>query len=363
VPLRLHTEAVPVTSVRQATGDGASVEVHFNGAHVTSWRPAPGHEEWLFLSGLAKTNEGASIRGGIPVIFPQFAAEGPLPRHGFARTSRWTLEERGDPGVLAFTLRDSDETRAIWPASFLATLTVRIGGRALATTLDIENTGQEPFRFAAALHTYLRVDNVAEASIVGLHGGRYRVSTDLGELRVDADEVLHITGEMDRVYVDAPPRLTLREPRRELSIESTNFPDAVIWNPGAAKAAAFDDMEPGGVRHMLCVEAGAIQAPVTLEPGRRWTGTQTLIAAPRENEVDTHEPTGDNVHHFSQPPAGQVIPLEARDDLAGKLREVEAFIARAESNGEELPPEAAEVLARLREIVQALEGLSADLAE
>ena len=67
--------------------------VYLHGAHVTSWKPARDHDERLFLSERSEFRAGTAIRGGIPVIFPQFAAEGPLPRHGFARTSEWTLDD------------------------------------------------------------------------------------------------------------------------------------------------------------------------------------------------------------------------------------------------------------------------------
>ena len=75
--------------VTLSSRDGARAEVYLQGAHVTSWRPATDDRERLFLSERSKYCPGGAIRGGIPVIFPQFAAEGPLPRHGFARTSRW----------------------------------------------------------------------------------------------------------------------------------------------------------------------------------------------------------------------------------------------------------------------------------
>jgi hypothetical protein len=47
-----------------------------------------------------------------------------------------------------------------------------------------------------------------------------------------------------------------------------------------------------------------------------------------------------------------------RDGLAAQLRQLEDFVARAEAEGDELPPEAVEMVARLREIMQALDGLS-----
>lgn len=351
MPAGPQYEATPVTSLQVSSADGATAEVHWNGAHVTSWRPAPGNRERLFLSRRTGRGDGVAIRGGIPVIFPQFAAEGPLPRHGFARTTRWELKEQTEAGVVAFELRDTGATHAIWPASFLATLTVRIGGRQLATTLSVQNTGQETFHFTAALHTYLRVDDIAKSEIVGLHGARYRVSGTPSELRFDADEVLRIGGEFDRVYVGAPSRLTLREPGHELHIEATNFPDAVIWNPGATKAVALDDLEPGGDRRMVCIEAGVIQAPVSLEPGHSWAGTQTLTA------------TDDSTDDMTDPEQPLSLPTstDPREDLGIKLRALEEFVARAESSGEELPPEAILVVAHLREIMSALDGLTKEL--
>ena len=270
--------------MRVSANDGASVDISLSGAHVTSWRPAPGDDERLFLSARASAAEGASIRGGIPVIFPQFAAEGPLPRHGFARTALWTLDETGvdarGESFAALALTDSDATRTLWPAFFRATIMVRVTGRRLTTTLTVANTGNEPFHFAAALHTYLRVRDVTEAEIVGLHGGRYRESQAPGVFSVDDQERICVDGEIDRVYVDAPARLSLREPGRQLAIETTNFPDVVIWNPGGGKAAEMSDMEPGGERRMICVEAAAVNAPVQLDAGHRWSASQMLIAEP-----------------------------------------------------------------------------------
>ena len=268
-------------AIAARAADGASVEVHRNGGHVTSWRPAPGTDDRLFLSEQSSLAEGASIRGGIPVIFPQFSMEGPLPRHGFARNSLWVHDDTrhvdGDV-CLSFSLTDSPATRTIWPHRFRATLTVRVGGQQLATTLAIENTGTDSFHFAAALHTYLRVDDAQQTDIVGLLGSRYRVSSAPQDLVTDVEEVLRIRGEVDRVYVDAPDHLTVREPHRQLQVAMTNFPNVVIWNPGAEKAAALVDMEVGGERRMLCVEAAAVQRAVMLDAGQRWSGTQTLIA-------------------------------------------------------------------------------------
>ena len=263
------------------SSDGATAAVYLQGAQVSSWCPAPDGHDRLFLSTRTEFRDGVAIRGGIPVIFPQFAAEGPLPKHGFARTLAWNVApSRREPdgsAVASFTLCDSAVTRAIWPNSFLARLSVRLGGSRLGVELSIQNTSAETFAFTAALHTYLRVRDVRDAELIGLQGTRYRVSGAPGALTADENESIRVVGEIDRVYVDAPQRLVLREPTRALAIETAGFRDVVVWNPGAVRAADITDMAPGGERRMLCVEAGVVQVPVSLGAGQRWTGTQTLI--------------------------------------------------------------------------------------
>lgn len=276
---RAGAGGLPMIQLRAA--DGASADVYLHGAHVTSWKPARDHDERLFLSERSEFRAGAAIRGGIPVIFPQFAAEGPLPRHGFARTSEWTLDsvtaDSGD-AVASLSLRDSAETRAIWNHAFVATLGVRVGGDRLAVSLTVENRGRTPMSFTAALHGYLRVYDVQDTKLVGLRGTKHRDSGAPGKLAREASDALRFEGEVDRVYVDVPRTLTLWEPERSLEIGFDTFPDAVIWNPGPTKAAALADMEPGGERHMLCVEAAAVQRPVVVAPRARWSGTQRFLA-------------------------------------------------------------------------------------
>jgi glucose-6-phosphate 1-epimerase len=280
---RTGVGGLPLVTLRAA--DGAAADVYLHGGHVTSWRPAPDEDERLFLSARSEFRAGAAIRGGIPVIFPQFAAEGPLPRHGFARTAEWRLDDvhRTDEGdaVVTLALTDSPETHAVWSAEFQATLTVRVGGSRLVTALEVENVGAAPFSFTCALHTYLRVHDVAQVEVVGLQGNRYRDNADPAKLRTDDAPVLRITGELDRVYVAAPRALVVREPRRALRVETRDFPDVVLWNPGRKRAAALPDMEPDGERSMLCVEAAVVQVPIALATGGRWHGSQTLDAAVR----------------------------------------------------------------------------------
>lgn len=268
-------------SITITAADGASARIYLDGAHVTSWIPAGG-EEQLFVSARAKYGPGQSIRGGVPICWPQFGASGPLMQHGFARVSRWELvrqmqEEQGARAVLRLT--DSDETRAIWPYSFNAELSVFVAAQQLRMELTVNNTDAQPIEFTAALHPYFRVSNAFAATVQGLKQCTYRDALRNGAQFVEESDVLAILGPLDRVYFASPNELELRDGHRSVQIRKAGFPDAVVWNPGATGTSSRDDFVPGDERSMLCVEAGAIQHPVVVLPGESWTGTQEMEAS------------------------------------------------------------------------------------
>ncbi len=143
-------------------------------------------------------------------------------------------------------------------------------------SLQVTNTDARPFDFTAALHTYLRVRDIAAVMVEGTGGLPYREN---GVDSAQAESELRIDGEIDRIYWNIPGPITLHDAGRTMRATASGFPDAVIWNPGSEKAAALVDMEPGGYHHMLCIEAAVIGQPVKLEPGAAWRGTQTLLSS------------------------------------------------------------------------------------
>lgn len=259
---------------------GASATLFLKGAHLASWKPAGHADSALFLSAMSAFAPGTAIRGGVPLIFPQFAAEGPLPKHGFARTAQWTLlgtERHADGGASAqLQLRSDPQTLAIWPHPFRAIFNVRIGGTRLQMRLAIENTGDAPCRFTAALHTYLRIDALSGARVHGLQHLRYRDTANGGTEHTETTSVLAIERELDRIYFDTPATLQLTDGDRRIELNQHGFRDTVVWNPGAERAAALSDLEPGGWQRMLCIEAAAVGRPIELAPGERWQGGQDL---------------------------------------------------------------------------------------
>ena len=265
--------------LRLSHPSGAAAEAYLHGAHVASWMPAGGTEA-LFLSRAARFQPGTAIRGGVPVVFPQFADIGPLPKHGFARTQAWERVDADHPpgSAVRLRLRDSGQTRGIWPHPFAAELAMEIGDDWLSLGLSIQNTGDSVFQFTAALHTYLRVGDVRRTTIHGLHGIRYRDRESGEQLRVDEERELSIRGEIDRVYLDAPPELRVDDAAngRTFRVAMAGFADTVVWNPWAAGAASMPDMRDDEYLEMICVEAAQVGAPVHLDAGAEWTGTQRI---------------------------------------------------------------------------------------
>ena len=245
------------------------------GAHVASWIPANDTER-LFLSAKSAFQTGAAIRGGVPVIFPQFSGLGPLPKHGLVRTQPWAVVQVVEDAA-TLRIRDTEESRRLWPHAFEAQLTVMLEDARLALELAVTNTDDRPFTFTCALHTYLRVHDLAQIQIEGLAGRQYRDAVRANQNFLQEDAALRFAGETDRVY-HAPARdVIVREPDRSLTVRQAGFVDTVVWNPGAQLGATLADLEPDGYRRYVCVEAAMADTSVTLEPQATWRGSQILM--------------------------------------------------------------------------------------
>ena len=261
----------------QLNAGDSRIEASPFGAHALSWR-YQGRER-LYLSPRASFGEGKAIRGGVPVIFPQFGERGDGPRHGFARTTAWEpLDTLGSAAPrLAFRLRDNEHTRLHWPHRFEAELALEPSENRLRIALSVRNLDDSLFEFSAALHTYLRVADIAGTLVHGLEDRPY-FDTARDGTRVEAtDAPVRFEGEVDRIYPDTRRVLRVTDGEQMLRVESEGFADTVVWNPGAELAAGLADLGPGEHRHFVCVEAARILEPIRLEPGAGWTGAQHLI--------------------------------------------------------------------------------------
>ncbi len=258
------------------TPDGARAEVSAHGAQVLHWQTATAPDNRLYLSPLAQYRADQAIRGGIPVLFPQFGLFGTLPKHGLVRTRHWQPVPGNTPSRLCLTLPDDAASRACWPHAFRLTLSVSLSAQALEVGLEVVNTGATAFSFTVGLHSYLAVNNLQQLRLHGLSGLDYLDAASRLAQRRDTADAVAVHGEIDRVYVGAREPLSLRDAGRDTAISQTGFTDVVVWNPGPQ--ATLADLPQAAYQDMLCVEAAVIAQPVVLLPGARWQGAQRLEA-------------------------------------------------------------------------------------
>ncbi|KAB8054875.1 D-hexose-6-phosphate mutarotase [Janthinobacterium rivuli] len=267
---------LPAVTIRAA--DGAQATVTLYGGHLVAWQTSDGQER-LFCSRDSALDGSRAIRGGVPVIFPQFGARGTGMRHGFARVATWQLESTGDTDGAAwaqFSLTQADLPEAIaasWPWAFTLRLRVAVQGQSLELSLSVHNTGEQAFPFSAALHSYFAIDQLSEARIGGLQRVRYSDETPQDALQ--AEEVLQFADKLDRIYYQLPGALQLQSGDATLHLEQQGFTDAVVWNPGAQDAAALPDLADDEYQRFICIEPALIQ-PDSLAAGAEWVGRQRL---------------------------------------------------------------------------------------
>ena len=252
------------------------------GAHVASWRVKRTSDELLFRSKLAKLDGTKAIRGGVPVCFPQFSDMGPCAQsHGFARTSVWAVEALSATEV-TMVLRRGDEAGDgdAFGGDYEARFTATLDGDALRTALRVTNAGKSCFEFTSALHTYFRVSDCAKTKVRGLRGTTYLDNLRARASAKDDEDAVEFSGEVDRIYTDAPSVLTIDDEalgRRFRVAKTSTFPDAVVWNPALTdKTRGMSDFGDEEYREMVCVEVAGVKDKITVEPGETWEASQTI---------------------------------------------------------------------------------------
>lgn len=290
---------VPVERVKAANGLEKvvlrevrnTVEVYLYGGHVTSWKDED--QELLFVSNKAIFKPPKAIRGGIPICFPQFSNFGHLEAHGFARNRTWTVDTDPPPFPVPFSsrayidliLKPTEEDLKIWPHSFEYRLRVALGpGGDLMLTSRIRNTSADgkSFSFTFAYHTYFSISDISEIRVEGLETLDYLDNLQDRARFTEQGDAIVFESELDRIYLGTPSKIAIidHEKKRTFVVRKAGLPDAVVWNPWDKKSKAMSDFGDDEYKRMVCVEAAAIEKPITLKPGEEWTGKLELSAVP-----------------------------------------------------------------------------------
>eukprot|EP01065_Artemidia_motanka_P036592 TRINITY_DN44561_c0_g1_i1.p1 TRINITY_DN44561_c0_g1~~TRINITY_DN44561_c0_g1_i1.p1 ORF type:complete len:308 (+),score=58.73 TRINITY_DN44561_c0_g1_i1:70-993(+) len=294
-PVTVTTGGGGLEKVVMTHGSGAEAEVYLWGATLTRYKTAAGRE-MIFCSPGAVFDGKKAIRGGIPLVFPQFGQpDKRMPQHGFARTSKWTLlptpvggNASGDV-VCTFAL-DCEASEA-FPHTCRLLYTVTLASSSLLTNIKILNTGVDTIPCQTLLHTYLKVPDVAKIRVLSLKGAEYIDKVDGGAVKTESDPAFPVLRFVDRIYKGTVPwkMVTLKTDAgakfcsimsqaaltSEDGTRTALNPDIVVWNPNVE--ASPGDLPPPAWKTMLCVEPGLVSKTYEIPPEHSMVLEQTLL--------------------------------------------------------------------------------------
>ena len=163
----------------------------------------------------------------------------------------------------------------MWPHPFECKYTVTLGEDSLNTEFSVTNTGDKPFDFTAALHTYWSVSGIENIKITSpaFKGATYldKMQSPPADVTSETDSIT-ISEEVDQVYAGVSGDVLLEDSKRKRPLTISNklgWSDTVLWNPYGNEGMGFDSF--------VCVESAQAATPVVLQPGEYWTGAMDVV--------------------------------------------------------------------------------------
>jgi glucose-6-phosphate 1-epimerase len=260
----------------------ASAVVSLYGGQLLSYQSKPALEH-IWLSESANWHNGAAIRGGVPICWPWFGpanstitpSQQALPNHGLVRNRFWQCRNslsNSEAISVIMAIEVTDIPVALWPnpaqvyKPVTLTLTVTLTASQLSMQLECDTSLYQQ----AALHSYFRINNVAQSRVTGLSAQYYDKVSDTRQLS-NSNEARFIA-ETDRIYYNTANQLQLIDEKKQLNIQQQGHNASVIWNPWQQKSIALPDMADNGFTEFVCVETAMLDNSI----GRTLSLKQTL---------------------------------------------------------------------------------------
>lgn len=230
------------------------------GALVSRWSVAG--EELLYLDPATLVDRARSVRGGIPILWPnagrlegdRYALGGasyPLRQHGFARDHAWRVADCGAVGDEAFvvlTLEDDEASRACFPFAFRLRYELRLQGAQLSLAFEVANRSDRELPHAPGFHPYFALDDGAKDGF-----------------EVETDATWGIERPSGRPFALGKPDFTAVE--LDLHLQDHALPGTLLRRPSRRpiRVTWFDGFEAVVLwtlkgRDFVCVEPWAAQA-------------------------------------------------------------------------------------------------------
>ena len=225
-----------------------------------SWRGQP----LFYVSPRIRPDQ--PLRGGVPVLFPQFGPHGYGQKHGLARRRLWQAASQPD----TYYLHLPADPQQHWPGEALLTLGLHCHADTARLTLTVKNTGDAPFSFTGGLHPYFQVSDLGQITIDGLG------TTGFDDRYDCADPLTPVAGwfhgqAVERLY-HAAPALSLQDGRRRLDLQASGFHNWMIWQPGEVGGRHLADLPNEDINRFICIEPVWVKPAILLAAGEQHEG-------------------------------------------------------------------------------------------
>ena len=217
------------------------------------------------------------MRGGVPVLFPQFADRGPLPKHGFVRNVAWhcvSEYQAHDVATLMLSL-DTQQIATDWPHRARLHLTIEASSTTCVLRLSIENYGSSSFAWTGGLHPYFAISDIRLIQLDGLAALPIEDRYDPSLLQETATGPVFSDRPFERLYGALLP-VCLLDGDRRVTLRSSGFSEWMIWNPGREGARLLADLPDADWSKFICIEPVIARAPAILAPSEAFTGVLTV---------------------------------------------------------------------------------------
>ncbi len=147
------------------------------GGLITEW--ICNGQEILYFDLNRFLDEGKSVRGGIPFLFPICGdlpdnkvyfggVEYEIPQHGFLRNEQCSINLLSNKNGFCLHFNDNENTKLLYPFSFSIDIEVEVAKSSLSFNIKINNLAEKNMPFSFGLHPYFKVDDLMKVDIEGL---------------------------------------------------------------------------------------------------------------------------------------------------------------------------------------------------
>jgi glucose-6-phosphate 1-epimerase len=190
-----------------------------------------GQAPWLYCSPLPPI-PGQPVRDGVPFLLPQFANQGPLPKHGFVRNLSWkekrSWQTSSESGVV-YALDLDEQTFSVWPYKAGLKLEISVGSRQLSMKLIVINKGASALEWTGGLHPYWWTPNLLATKVLGFDVGHQ-------------NELISDENGIEELFPNKGTLTLIRRKDSVMELQVSGFDEWMVWNPGQVAVKLLTDM-------------------------------------------------------------------------------------------------------------------------